>query len=50
MLIVRDNPGDISIEPNRMSPCIPPEEIAGNRAQNGQLSRSGDTGDICSQY
>jgi hypothetical protein len=36
-------------EPNHISPCISPEENAENRAQNEQLRRSGDSGDICSQ-
>ena len=31
------------------SPCISPEQYSENRAQNEQLRRSGDTGDICLQ-
>jgi hypothetical protein len=31
------------------SPCTSPEENAENHAQNEQLRRSGDTGDICSR-
>ena len=45
----RDNLGDISFKPDRISPCISPEENDVNRTQNGQLRRSGDVGDICSQ-
>ena len=45
----RDNPGDTSFDINHISPCISPEENAENRAQNEELRRSGDTGDICSQ-
>ena len=48
--ITKDNPGDISFDINHVSPCISPEENAENRAQNEQLRRSGDTGDICSQH
>ena len=43
----RDSSGDIPFEPNHISPCISPKENAINRAQNEQLRRSGDTGDIC---
>ena len=43
--ITKDNPSDISIEINDISP----EENTENRAQNKQLRRSGDTGDICLQ-
>ena len=32
---------------NNMSHCISPEENGENCAQNEQLRRSGDTGDIC---
>jgi DNA polymerase I len=46
--ITRDNPGDISIVSNNVSPCILPEENTQNHAQNEQLRRSGDSGDICS--
>jgi hypothetical protein len=35
---------------NHISPCISPEENAKNRAQNEQLRRSGDIGDVCSQH
>ena len=48
--ITIDNPGDISLELNHISPCISPEENAKNRAQNRQLRRSGDSGDICLQH
>jgi hypothetical protein len=44
-----DNPGDIYIDANHVSPCISPEENTKNRAQNEQLRRSGDAGDIGSQ-
>jgi hypothetical protein len=37
----------MSFDINHISPCISPEENAQNRAQNKQLRRSGDTGDIC---
>ena len=43
-----DTSGDLHLDTNRISPCISPEENSENRAQNGQLRRSGDTGDICS--
>jgi DNA polymerase elongation subunit (family B) len=43
-----DISGDRSFELNHISPCISPEDNADNRAQNEQLRRSGDTGDICS--
>jgi hypothetical protein len=48
--IISDNPGDISFEPNQILPWISSEENAENRAQNKQLRRSGDTGDICLQH
>jgi hypothetical protein len=41
--------GDMPSDVNHISPCISPEENAENRAQNEQLRRSDDTGDICSQ-
>jgi DNA polymerase elongation subunit (family B) len=44
---IRDNPGDMSFGVNNMSHCISPEENGENPAQNEQLRRSGDTGDIC---
>jgi DNA polymerase elongation subunit (family B) len=46
--IISDNPGHISFEPNHISPFISPEQNAKNPAQNEQLRRSGDSGDICS--
>ena len=45
--ITRDNSGDMSFDVNHISPCISPEENGENCAQNEQLRRSGDTGDIC---
>jgi hypothetical protein len=39
----------MSFDLNHISPSISPEENAQNRAQNEELRRSGDTGDICSQ-
>ena len=47
--IIKDNSGDISHKPDHISPCISPEENAQNHAQNEELRRSGDSGDICSQ-
>jgi hypothetical protein len=46
--IIKDRSGDISFEPNHISPCISPEENSENHAQHEKLRRSGDTGDICS--
>ncbi len=43
-----DTSGDMHLDINRISPCISPEENGENCAQNEQLRRSGDTGDICS--
>lgn len=48
--VTKDNQGDMSLELNRLQPCISPGQKAENRAQNAQLRRSGDTGDNCSQH
>ncbi|MGA7900646.1 MAG: hypothetical protein WCA39_17500, partial [Nitrososphaeraceae archaeon] len=40
--------GDLHLDTDRISPCISHEENSENCAQNGQLRRSDDTGDICS--
>jgi hypothetical protein len=52
--ITKDNPGDtsgdMSFNVNHIPPCISPEENAEIRAQNEQLRRSVDTGDICLQH
>jgi hypothetical protein len=46
--ITNDDPGDMYFDEEHVSPCISPEENAENSAQNEQLRRSGDSGDICS--
>ncbi|HEY7082527.1 MAG TPA: hypothetical protein VH500_22790 [Nitrososphaeraceae archaeon] len=33
--ITKDNQGDMSFEPNHISPCVSPEENTKNRPQNG---------------
>ena len=48
--VAKDNQGDMSFHVNHISPCISPEENTENRAQNEQLRRSGDTGDIYLQH
>ncbi|HEY7079595.1 MAG TPA: DNA polymerase domain-containing protein [Nitrososphaeraceae archaeon] len=46
--LTRDNPSNMFFDINHISSYVSPERDGENLSQNGQLRRSGDTGDICS--